>query len=52
MLMDVAACNATIKGKEHLTLSWGVYNSNGSSPWSCEPTMVKQVFNVPAAGLE
>lgn len=41
------ACNLTVHGENYIGLSWGVYNSNGSSPWGCVPTSVKQNFNIP-----
>ncbi|KAK3725911.1 hypothetical protein LTR37_000059 [Vermiconidia calcicola] len=41
------ACNLTVQGENYIGLSWGVYNSNGSSPWGCVSTSVKQNFNIP-----
>ena len=47
MLTNYEACNATIKGETQLALSWGVYNSNGSSPWGCTLSRVIRIFDIP-----
>ena len=45
-----AACRDVIQGEERTVLSRGVYNSNGSAPYGCVFTSVKQVFNIPCPG--
>jgi hypothetical protein len=48
-LTMIAACNITVQGESYWGLSWGVYNSNGSAPYGCVNTSVKQNFNIPCS---
>ncbi|TAQ83168.1 hypothetical protein B7494_g8510 [Chlorociboria aeruginascens] len=39
------ACNSTLGGVPQFSLFWGVFNSNGSSPYGCTPATLIQNFN-------